>query len=393
MNKDINEKIEPDSMADHKPFEADSTDDHEPNEAEDREPAEAEHIKVLRSKDVKKDNPADREKGGQKEDETGDSDQRRTKQIGALIFGIVMLLCLIGLLLLYILGNLGLINRGGKIRTEALRPDIAFDAPDDLKELITDNYIQYLNKAYVLFGTYPDCSYFKVEPGVARDDYDFEHDFYVADGEEYLNYYKDGQKAGRVGVDVSEYQEEIDWTAVKASGVEVAILRAGFRGYGAEGNMKKDAYFDTNMQGALAAGLDVGVYFFSEAVSYEEGVEEAELVLSMVKPYSFRQPIIIDTEKVGDEEGRANLISVEERTEALLGFCETVEAAGYTPMIYASTYWFVDALDLSKLGKYEFWLAAYDTPQFPYHVEGWQYASDGYVPGISGNVDMNVWLR
>lgn len=317
--------------------------------------------------------------------------EKRT--LGLLGLCIALVVCLIGVTVLYILDSTGFRYRGEEVSAKTLEQDIAFDAPDDLKTMINDNFVQYLEKAYIVFGTYPDCILFKVEPGVARDDYDFEHDFYVADGEDYLNYYKDGQKAGRVGVDVSEYQEDIDWEKVKDSGVEVAILRAGFRGYGEDGNMKKDEYFDTNMQGALAAGLDVGVYFFSEAINYEEGVEEAELVLSMVKPYSFDQPIIIDTEKVGAEDGRANLISVEERTQALLGFCETIEAAGYTPMIYASTYWFASALDLSKLGKYEFWLAAYDTPQFPYHVEGWQYASDGYVPGIAGNVDMNVWLR
>ena len=226
-----------------------------------------------------------------------------------------------------------------------------------------------------------------------RDDLDFENDFHEMKGKSYLNYYPDGKKAGRVAVDVSEYQETIDWAAVKTSGVQVAIIRAGFRGYGVEGNIKKDAYFDENMKGATEAGLEVGTYFFTEAVNYDEGVEEANTVLSMIKDYDVKQPIIIDTEKIEAEGVRANNISVEDRTQAILGFCETVEKAGYTPMIYASTYWFVSALDLSKLGKYEFWLAAYDTPQFPYHVEGWQYASDGSVPGINGNVDLNVWMR
>ena len=106
-----------------------------------------------------------------------------------------------------------------------------------------------------------------------------------------------------------------------------------------------------------------------------------------------KQPIIIDTESIDAEGVRTADISIEDRTQAILGFCETIEAAGYTPMIYANTYWFVSQLDLEKLGKYEFWLAAYDTPQFPYHVEAWQYASDGSVPGITGNVDMNVWMR
>ncbi len=282
---------------------------------------------------------------------------------------------------------------GEPVDVATLDQSIDFDAPDDLHAMIEENFVAYLNKAYILFGTYPDCQMFKIVEGVERDDLDFENDFYTKEGTSYMNYYPDGKKAGRVAVDVSEYQENIDWAAVKASGVEIAIVRAGFRGYGEEGNIKKDAYFDQNMKGALDAGLEVGTYFFTEAMNYEEGVEEADYVLSLVKPYQLKQPIIIDTENIDAEGVRTGSISIEDRSEAIRGFCETIEAAGYTPMIYANTYWFCSALDLSKLGKYEFWLAAYDTPQFPYHVEGWQYASDGSVPGISGNVDLNVWMR
>ena len=336
-----------------------------------------------------------REVGYQQEHRLRIREQRtfRTRQIRMLIF------CLINSVACIVLAAL-LVHevrknevKGEPVSTETLSKKLAFDAPNDLAEQIRENYVTYLKQAYILFGTYPDCSYFKVVAGVERDDLDFENDFHEMKGKSYLNYYPDGKKAGRVAVDVSEYQETIDWAAVKASGVQVAIIRAGFRGYGVEGNIKKDAYFDENMKGATEAGLEVGTYFFTEAVNYDEGVEEANTVLSMIKDYDVKQPIIIDTEKIEAEGVRANNISVEDRTQAILGFCETVEKAGYTPMIYASTYWFVSALDLSKLGKYEFWLAAYDTPQFPYHVEGWQYASDGSVPGINGNVDLNVWMR
>ncbi len=313
------------------------------------------------------------------------SKERLLAVIGALFVAIIILVIVLA-------GKLG--KKGKELNFKALDQQITFDAPEDLKETIQENYVQYLYKAYVLFGTYPDCSYYKVVAGVERDDYDFENDFYTKEGTKYMNYYPDGKRAGRIGIDVSEYQAEIDWPSVKAGGVQVAMIRAGFRGYGEEGNIKKDAYFDANMKGAIGAGLDVGVYFFTEAVNYEEGVEEAETVLSMVKPYKFKQPIVIDTEKIyAEDKVRANDISVEDRTQAILGFCETIEKAGYTPMIYASTSWFVQALDLSVLGKYEFWLAAYETPQFPYHVEGWQYSSEGTVPGISGKVDLNVWLR
>ena len=271
--------------------------------------------------------------------------------------------------------------------------EISFDVPEELMTHFQKNYVNYLEKAYVLFGTYPDCSYYKVIAGIPRDDYDFENDFYTLEGERYMSYNPDGVKKSRVAIDVSTYQTDVDWEAVKASGVDVVIARSGFRGYGEDGTLVEDSQFKNHIEGALQAGLDCGVYFFTEAVNYEEGVEEAKYVLDQIRPYQLTQPIIVDTEKINAEGVRANDISNEDRTEALRGFCETIKEAGYTPMIYASTAWFCQAMDLSKLGEYEWWLAAYDTPQFPYHVEGWQYSSTGSVPGIEGDVDLNVWLR
>ena len=270
---------------------------------------------------------------------------------------------------------------------------LALAGPEGLTELFTENYVKYLKKAYVLFGTYPDCSYYKVAAGVRRDDYDFENDFYTPEGELYKYYCPDGVKSSKVAIDVSTYQTDVNWEEVKNSGVDVVIVRSGFRGYGEEGKLVEDSQFKNHIEGALAAGLECGVYFFTEAISYEEGAEEARYVLEQIKDYNITQPIIVDTEKISQEGVRANDIDNETRTQALLGFCETIEAAGRTPMIYASTAWFCQAMDIAKLGKYEFWLAAYGTPQFPYHVEGWQYDPEGSVPGIEGNVDLNVWLR
>ena len=270
---------------------------------------------------------------------------------------------------------------------------LALAGPEGLTELFTENYVKYLNKAYVLFGTYPDCTYYKVAAGVRRDDYDFENDFYTPEGEQYKYYCPNGEKSSKVAIDVSTYQTDVDWEEVKNSGVDVVIVRSGFRGYGEEGKLVEDSQFKNHIEGALAAGLECGVYFFTEAVSYEEGAEEARYVLEQIKDYNITQPIVVDTEKINQEDVRANNIDNETRTRALLGFCETIEAAGRTPMIYASTAWFCQAMDIAKLGKYEFWLAAYGTPQFPYHVEGWQYDPEGSVPGIEGNVDLNVWLR
>lgn len=270
---------------------------------------------------------------------------------------------------------------------------LCFDADTELPGAIEENYLRYLNKAYVLIGKYPDCEYYKISKNVKRNTYNWAEDFYVGEGKLYYNYYKDGKAKGKVAIDVSEHQKTIDWEAVGNTEIEIAILRVGYRGYGT-GAIKEDEMFETNYEGAKKAKMQIGVYFFSAAINREEGIEEAKFCLKKVKGKKIKQPIIIDTEYVAeDETARSNNISVEDRTAAVVGFCETVEAAGYTPMIYASRDHFVKYLDVDKIGKWEFWLAAYDTPVFPYHTEGYQYSPYGYVDGIPKQVDLDVWMR
>ena len=264
---------------------------------------------------------------------------------------------------------------------------------DSIREMSEANYLKYLNRAYILIGTYPDCEMIKISANVERNEYNWSTDFYCDEGELYYSYFKDGEKQGRIAIDVSEFQKEIDWEKVKDVDVDVAIVRAGFRGYGS-GDLFEDKNAHDNISGALDAGLEVGVYFFSAAINREEGVEEAKYVLNMIKGYDITQPIVIDTEIVyEDSSARSNNISVEERTAAVVGFCETIEEAGYTPMIYASRDQFIRNLDIDAIGKWEFWLAAYDTPVFPYHTEGYQYSPYGYVDGIDTQVDLDVWMR
>ena len=269
-------------------------------------------------------------------------------------------------------------------------------APDypDMKSFVEANYLKYLNKAYILLGEYPDCEMVKISPNVARNDIDWASEFYNSPDELYFRRFKDGEPIGKIGIDVSEHQNNIDWEKVKGAGVEVAIVRLGYRGYGESAKLVEDSYFSTNLNGADAVGIETGVYFFSSAINRDEGVEEAQFVLDRISGYNITQPIIIDTERIGEGSGaRADEISVEDRTAAVVGFCETIEAAGYTPMIYASRDQFVKYLDIEAIGKYEFWLAAYDTPVFPYHTEAYQYTPYGLVDGIEGNVDLDVWMR
>ena len=271
---------------------------------------------------------------------------------------------------------------------------IYFDADPEMAQLGHENFMLYVPTAYVVIGEYPTWELFKISANVPKNNYNWETDFTVPAGGLYYNYFEngEGEAKGRVAIDVSEFQKSIDWAKVKGAGIDVAIVRVGYRGYG-QGKIVDDALYQQNLQGAQDNGIATGVYFFSQAINADEGVEEANYVLEKIKGYNVTEPIIIDTEEVEDPEGRGNKSTVEARTDGIVAFCETIEAAGYTPMIYASRNWFVKDLDIDRIGKYEFWLACYDTPVFPYHAEGYQYTPSGYVDGIPTQVDLDVWMR
>ena len=197
-----------------------------------------------------------------------------------------------------------------------------------------------------------------------------------------------GQKAR--GIDVSKFQGTIDWNAVAADGITFAIIRCGYRGYGS-GALVEDATFRRNIQGATAAGIQVGVYFYSQAIDEAEAVEEASMVLSLVQGYSLPYGVYFDTEKVAGDTGRADGISAAQRTANAVAFCETIRNAGYTPGVYSYASWFYNSLNFANISKYRTWIAQYrDTLDFAYSYNIWQYSSQGSVSGIKGNVDMNL---
>ncbi len=205
-----------------------------------------------------------------------------------------------------------------------------------------------------------------------------------------FQYLTDGQVTSHKGIDVSSHQGDIDWEKVAADGVEFAIIRVGFRGYGT-GKLVEDEKFEDNIRGAKAAGIKVGVYFFSQAINEEEVQEEAELVLEKIEPYELDCPVVYDVEKVADSSGRMNGISVEERTNLTLLFCQTVEKAGYTPMIYHNTEMAALMIDLAALEDYDKWYASYSDQMFyPYEYKIWQYSEKGSVSGIKTDVDLNI---
>ena len=193
--------------------------------------------------------------------------------------------------------------------------------------------------------------------------------------------------SAKLGIDVSKWNGEIDWSRVKNVGVEYAVIRAGYRG-SVSGSLVVDPYFAANMKGAAENGIPVGVYFFTQAVNEVEAVEEASAVLDLVREYELDYPIFIDTEGSG---GRADSLDAETRTLVCEAFCRTVENAGYRAGVYASRNWYNNKLHADRLEKYCIWLAEYrSAPLYQGYYQMWQYTSKGKIDGIAGNVDMNM---
>ena len=195
------------------------------------------------------------------------------------------------------------------------------------------------------------------------------------------------------GVDVSEHQLDIDWKQVAASGVDYAYIRVGWRGY-TEGGLFEDAYFERNIQGALDAGLHVGVYMFSQAVTVQEAIEEADFVLERIGKYNVTLPVVSDWEKIEAAEARSHGLTMELRTDCARAFCETVKSAGYVPCVYFNRNLGYYGYDLTRLTDYEFWFSLPESgfPNFYYACDMWQYSFTETVPGIAEPTDMNLWF-
>jgi len=197
-----------------------------------------------------------------------------------------------------------------------------------------------------------------------------------------------------VGIDVSSYQGDIDWKKVKRDGVDFAIIRVGGRGYGSDGIMYDDIKFEENIEGALDAGLDVGVYYFSQAITKKEAREEAEYVIEKIDGYDITYPVVFDWERIGGSEARTYGLETDILCDVANTFCEIIEDEGYTPMIYFNSYVGYIKYDLSKINDYDFWFARYnDVPDFYYDFDMWQYSDSGSVNGIKGKVDLNICFK
>lgn len=252
-----------------------------------------------------------------------------------------------------------------------------------LRSLFPENIVVFSDEQYY---------FFPISETLKKHNYEYDN-FIIQENNEIV-YRDDTQDVYSLkGIDVSKHQAEIEWDKVAKENIDYVFIRAGYRG-STKGSILEDEYFRDNIEGALENGIDVGVYFYTQAVTEAEAVEEANMVLELLEPYSITYPVVLDLEEVDAESGRTSKMTQEEYTRAALAFCRTIEAAGYHPMIYGNLKTFLIMLDMNQLEEYDKWFAYYRTPvYFPYEFQIWQYSSKGTVSGIKGNVDMNVCMK
>lgn len=226
-----------------------------------------------------------------------------------------------------------------------------------------------------------------ISPYLPKNEYDFTKLVCQSD---FMKYYENGKQTSYVGVDVSKVQDYIDFVKVKKAGIQFVMIRVGARGYGT-GQLIVDDYFSENIKRATDAGLDVGVYFYSQAISKDEAVEEANLVLQQLGEYTISYPVAFDMELVTNDTARTDKLSKAERTEITKAFLDTIGAAGYKTIIYGNKEWLIRQIDMSKLTAYDVWLSQQaDIPDYPYKFTMWQYNTQGTVDGIAGLVNLNI---
>ncbi len=257
---------------------------------------------------------------------------------------------------------------------------------------VSIEFLQKIMPEYLVYSVAGAYEFQKINPDIGLHNYNFDNLYYPENGR---IYYDDANYANVYqGIDVSYYQGEIDWQAVAADGIDFALIRVGFRGYGEEGKLVADETCQNNIEGALAAGLEVGAYFFSQAISVEEAEEEAQMLIDAVKNYQIDYPLIFDMEEIAASDARTANLDKETLTAIAKAFCQKIEQAGYTAMIYGNTKWLAGKVDLLQMDDYPLWFAQYyNKPLFPYDFDIWQYTNEGTVAGINGAVDLNICFQ
>ena len=294
----------------------------------------------------------------------------------------LILLLIAGILWVLLFRDGGLLNKK-EPEAEPVLADITADIPHETQVVTTPQPTTETTTEPKMYSEYhsddmPEST-LKTENFVTRNGYSF--------------YTENGKVTSIAGIDISEFQGDIDWDMVKAAGIDFAMIRVGARTYGT-GEIVMDSRFGENLEAADKAGIKTGVYFFSQAISEEEAIEEASAVIMAIAPYNITYPVVFDWELVEEDQARTDYVTPEELADYSLTFCRCIKEAGYTPMIYQNKGTVIYRLDIPKLKDYDFWLAEYDDkPTYRYKYEMWQYTGDGVVPGVKTPVDLNISFK
>ena len=301
-----------------------------------------------------------------------------------------------GLFNIYVEGNAVLAGERVLLINSHITGDL-FIAGGDTKQIILENtvvdgYIYNVSQATLTYGAQEEIFFgSRVLPrleDVPVNGYEAE-DFAIDDKGRVV--YLAGET--EAGIDVSEWQGDIDWQAVAADGIQFAFVRLGYRG-NTQGKLVLDSKYKQNMAGARAAGLKLGVYLYSQAITPEEAIEEADFILDNLGDYDLDYPIAFDWETAGTTDARTNGLGKKTLTDCAIAFCQRIAQAGYKPVIYIYSDLAYTRYDLDRLTDYEWWYAGYsNAPEFYYDFRTWQYTSSGQVNGIKGNTDMNLCFR
>ena len=226
-----------------------------------------------------------------------------------------------------------------------------------------------------------------INPYWKKNTYDFAN---LVSKNDLLHYYSNGKQISYLGVDLSKYQSKVDFAAIQKEGVDFCILRVGSRGY-ESGAIQEDEKFQEYITGAEAVGMPIGLYFFSQAVTVAEAVEEANFVISKIGEHKITYPIAYDMEFIANDNSRIETLTKAEKTDIALAFLQRIEEAGYTGMVYGNKEWLLKRVELHRFEDYDVWLSQEDDiPDYPYVYSMWQYTKQGEVYGIEGYVDLNI---
>lgn len=226
-----------------------------------------------------------------------------------------------------------------------------------------------------------------ISPYLPKHEYDFTKLVCQSD---IMKYYENGKQVSYVGTDISKYQDYVDFVKLRKAGIDYCMIRVGARGYGS-GQLVLDDYFSENMKRATDAGLDVGVYFFSQAITIEEAVEEANMVLEHIKDYQVSYPVAFNMEHITNDTARIDNLTKAEKTDITKAFLDTIQNAGYKAMVYADKEWLIKEIDMSKLTAYDVWLSQPgDIPDYPYQFTMWKYNEEASIDGIAGYANLDI---